>query len=105
MQRDWNEAIEKATREARCRVCFAMPVQIAHLAGRRYDEIVRTRTGKKKAVVKADETMPLCERHHRAYDAHELDLTPYVTPAERSAVERLLGAERAQIRLSGRRPL
>jgi 5-methylcytosine-specific restriction endonuclease McrA len=54
----------------------------------------------------ADCVVPLCRRHHRAYDGGELDLLPYLEPARRAEICHAvthLGLIGALRRLTGRR--
>ena len=102
MRRDWSQANDKREREGCCRVgrksgdtsgCSG-PVEMAHTVGRRYD-----RLGPNGVVVNGDEVVPLCTAHHAAFDAHRLDLLPYLTMEEQAAAVRLIGLERALMRL------
>jgi hypothetical protein len=45
--------------------------------------------------------VPLCVECHMAYDAHKLDLLPYLNYAEQSKVVADLGIVRAYKRLTG----
>lgn len=71
-----------------CVVCWKTPVDPAHLIPR---SMAPDRAGDPLRVV------PLCREHHQDYDAHALDLLPYLAGFEREqgmAVEcvGLLGA-------------
>lgn len=84
-QRVWpDETLEK--KEERCRVCGIEGVELAHITGRAWD---RPRTpGAKTVYVEPQSIVPLCPRHHRQYDAHALDLLPYLElPEELRAIE------------------
>lgn len=79
MRRDWRAAILKKHREGCCRVCKSeWALSSSHVMGRRYDES----SDKGVLVVHEDSTVPLCSAHHQSYDAHELDLLPYLSIAE-----------------------
>lgn len=112
LRRDWGEARQKVEEEGRCRVhlCPMTDLQAAHIIGRTHD--------RKRPLM--DETwplgdvhpnriVPLCQGHHAEYDAHALDLLPYLTLHEvlqavaDSATGRENGLEKARIRLTGSR--
>jgi hypothetical protein len=99
LRRDWSAARAKLAGEGVCRVCGAEHPQAAHLIGRRHD----TPSENGALRVEADDVVPLCERCHRAYDAHRLDLLPYLTRAEQARAVELVGLVAALRRLSGRR--
>lgn len=105
-RRDWTAAREKVEREGRCRIemrlvygitgTCAGPLEAAHIIGRECDEYVaawaiemetldvsqRPKTAYATWRVDPDRIVPLCHKHHRAYDDHELDLLGYLTPEE-----------------------
>ena len=85
-------AVEKIVREGQCRICTSAAIETAHLVPRgrgapRYDQ--------------PDICIPLCKRHHTAFDDHELDVLPYIDRDEEVATVRLLGIERAYKQLVG----
>jgi hypothetical protein len=116
-KRDWAEARAKLEREGACRRAMKRfggdgqcdgPLEAAHIIGREHD--------KEPAMeledagdpcrenptywVAPDRIVPLCRRHHQMYDAHELDLLGYLTPAEEAqAVFDAGGLENARVRL------
>lgn len=51
----------------------------------------------------ADSIVPLCRRHHDAYDRHRLDLMPALTEAEFAEAVDVVGYHRAVERISPRR--
>lgn len=97
MKRDWSAALEKVAREGECRVCGAGRPEAAHTVGRRYDE--KLLTGNVR--VRPQDVVPLCRVHHVAYDAHLLDLVPYLTREEQAAAVEHVGLVRALHRLAG----
>lgn len=99
--RPMNPARMKVEREGGCRVCGA-PARVCDAAhtwsrgqgGAGFDD--------------PDAVVPLCSAikggvgHHDAYDAHELDLLPYLTTEEQVALVRYAGSiERARDRARG----
>lgn len=80
-RRDWTAAREKVEAEGACRVCGNPNVEAAHVIGREHDAIALTPGTPARVVrlVHPEAVVPLCREHHRAYDAHELDLLPYLT--------------------------
>lgn len=62
-----------------CLVCWKSPTDRAHLIDR---SLVPDRYEDPRRVVF------LCREHHDAYDAHELDLLPYLEPTHRSELSR-----------------
>lgn len=99
-RRSWQAAILKREREGRCRVCGSpYDLESAHIIGRKYDEPDENGV----LVVHEDSTVPLCSPHHKAFDARELDLLPYLTIAEQCrAVYEAGGLLSALGRLGGR---
>ena len=89
--RDWSVAHAKIKAEGKCRVahCSRPAGDAAHV-------IPRSLGGGQEA----DSTVPLCRPHHTAYDAHELDLLPYLTLDEQAEAVRIVGIERARKRLA-----
>lgn len=100
-RKDWALARAKVDAEGRCRVCGSTEnLQAAHLIGQaKQDHEVDG-----KIIVQPHSILPLCEPHHRAYDAHCLDLLAYTTLVEQvAAVEAAGGIYLANRRLSGGR--
>lgn len=98
--RDWTLARAKVEAAGRCRIGLDCegPIEAAHLIGRALDP--RDPDRPHVRIVPPDLVVPLCRAHHRRYDAHELDLRPHLTDAEREAAcARRPDAER---RLAGR---
>lgn len=99
MKRDWTAAREKVEAEGRCRVCGGggisrLVLEAAHIIGREHDNHPSIGGpehiyGKATLPVMPVRIVPLC-RHmrgrgcHPAYDAHELDLLPYLTVEEQA---------------------
>lgn len=107
MRRDWTAARAKVDSERCCRVCESRErVQAAHTIGRTHDspgaELV---DGKIRSTlfVDPDDVVPLCERHHQAYDKRELDLLPFLTHVEQAAAVSHVGIISALRRLTGTR--
>jgi hypothetical protein len=99
-KRDWTAAREKVDEASCCRVCgVPSNLQAAHIDGRKYD---KPRGTTKILFVDPDRIVPLCGDCHREYDAHELDLLPYLTTTEQVAVVRAMGGiEIARNRVCG----
>ena len=97
MNRVWTEEAQ-AKRVYGCRICAKNEVELAHVTGRKYD---RPRTpGAKTVYVEPESVIPLCVEHHRAYDAHALDILSYLyLPEQIRAVEDLGSIESARRRL------
>jgi hypothetical protein len=109
LERDWSAALAKRDREGCCRVCGAVPgpgvrLEAAHTIGRRFDQ--RLSPGGRTLVVHPDDTVPLCVKAdggcHQAFDAHRLDLLPYLTYSEQARAVGHVGIVAALRRLSGR---
>jgi hypothetical protein len=102
IRRDWTPARAKVTAEGRCRardgLCLG-PLQAAHVIGREYDPAHPTREGWR--IVLAEHVVPLCEHHHRRYDAHELNLLPFLRHEEWEAACLLVGLGSAERRVMG----
>lgn len=94
-KRDWAFARGKLEAEGCCRVCGPLKdhhahvvnvIQCAHIIGREHDRYAPMRAAESgwawDMVVVPDRIVPLCLKHHQAYDAHELDLLPYLTEWE-----------------------
>lgn len=113
MRRTWTAAhIKIAAERHRCRVCKKKgPVQAAHIIAREHDRKPslddRELDGHILAepyTVHPNRIVPLCEHHHREYDAHRLDLLPHLTLDEQlQAVADAGGIETARIRLTSSR--
>jgi hypothetical protein len=62
------------------------PLEAAHIIGRDRDGVPPLVLGQrdfwKPNLVVPNRIVPLCRKHHRAYDAHELDLLGYLTAEE-----------------------
>lgn len=110
-RRSWDAAIDKVQAEgSRCRVCKSQNmVQCAHIIAREHDR--RAPLGAipwKTYTVAPDRIVPLCRECHQRYDAHQLDLLPYLRLEEvlqavaDSAHGRGNGLEAARIRITGR---
>ena len=95
MKRDWTEPLAKKAREGECRACHAgdRALDAAHV-------IPRSLGGTEDQ----DATVPLCRQCHRAYDARELDLLPYLTHAEQAHAVSLVGMFTAWHVITGERP-
>lgn len=76
-RRDWSEANE--LKRGDCRLfgqdCSFEPEELAHVIGREHDR-------RSDYKVLPDRVVALCGRHHREYDAHELDLFWSLEPDE-----------------------
>lgn len=81
MARDWSAFHEKITEEG-CRVCGQRPVDPAHV-------VPRSRV--KHGGEHADNCVPLCRAHHRAYDDGTLELLPHLTLGEQTKAVELAG--------------
>lgn len=103
LTRDWQDARDAKAHHC-CRVCSGTPIELAHTIGRAED----VRTSRTRRYVHPDSVVPLCGRFsarncHGRFDAHTLDLWPFLTPVERRwAVERV-GKGEAMRRISGRK--
>lgn len=75
LRRDWSDAIDRWA-GIPCLVCGRWPRELAHVVGREYDE--RRGVKRDRAYVHPDAVVPLCQKHHREYDSHRLDLLPYL---------------------------
>ena len=102
MKRDWRAFREKVESEMnRCRVCGQSPADAAHI-------IARSQVSPPKGEDPRN-GLPLCRRHHRAYDIADpqtgrtLDIIPYLTSEEQAYAVELIGIERAYRRLVGGR--
>jgi hypothetical protein len=107
--RDWKEALEKVGEEGACRACGrSSNLETAHVSGRKFD---KPKPGRKTLWVDPDDVVPLCgnfaydDAHHfgchARYDAHDLDLLPYLrTPEQVKAVQNYGSIELARRRLA-----
>jgi 5-methylcytosine-specific restriction endonuclease McrA len=102
-RRDWTEAITKVQEEGRCRVCGASEnLEAAHVIPRaKSDERVTGPRGGEVLRVPRDAVVPLCREHHGDYDAHRLDLLPFLfVPEQIFAVKAAGGILSALKRIS-----
>lgn len=76
LRRDWADAVNHWAGMP-CLICARWPRELAHTVGREYDE--RRGLKRKVAYVHPLSVVPLCQKHHRAYDTHQLDLLPFLT--------------------------
>jgi len=93
-KRDWTEARAKVEEEGDCRVCGAPGPDAAHLIPR---SRIRSGPGEQPLNI-----VPLCRAHHTAFDAHQLDLLPYLTLSEQGYAASLVGLAEAVRRICGR---
>jgi hypothetical protein len=77
--RVWTDEAQGKRSEG-CRVCGYHEVELAHVSGRVFDQ-PRT-PGAKTVYVEPESVVPLCPEHHKAYDAHALDLLPFLRAPE-----------------------
>ena len=106
-KRDWSAARAKVEREEVCRLgrdggCEGR-LEAAHLIGRDRDMFDTDGYGPCAGwrTVLPVRIVPLCSKHHKAYDAHELDLLGCLTPEEEAqAVLDADGLEAARRRLA-----
>jgi hypothetical protein len=87
-QRRWGDALSKVNREGRCRVCGERrDLEAAHIIGREHDALLSGPRGGQYYYVHPDSIVPLCGAFtdnfcHGIYDAHNLDLLPFLTQDE-----------------------
>ncbi len=101
-KRDWKDARAKVEIEAVCRYmapdtdpCQG-PLEAAHIIGREHDLFHHEGS---VAWVNPQRIVPLCRKHHRAFDAHELDVLAVLTTREQAqAVEDAGSIETARVR-------
>jgi hypothetical protein len=105
VKRDWKRAVAKVRKEGRCRVCKRPAgVEAAHTTGRENDE---PGDDARVLLVNPDSIVPLCgpatdtRTCHGRYDAHRLDLLPYLSRDEQVQAVREVGLEAAYRRLTG----
>jgi hypothetical protein len=113
VQRDWSEAHAKVREEARCRIkgCKNKDLDPAHTFKRGlqdvdvevlyFDDAAGCDRLKLVKHVLPDSIVPLCRMHHEQYDAHRLNLLPYLTLEEQADMARCVGLERAINRATG----
>lgn len=107
-KRIWDDARAKVDLEGRCRVCGREgALEAAHIMGRKHDEPAHS--GTRDLYVNPLRIVPLCGTRdlnfgvgcHHFFDAHELDLLPYLAIEEQvKAVEDAGGIEPARKRLA-----
>lgn len=107
-ERDWSDALAKVKAEGRCRVCGKdrCRLESAHTIGREHD-----RPKPHPDVIASDgplwvdprDVVALCAEHHRAFDARELDLLPYLSKDEQASAVAHVGIIAATHRLTGSR--
>lgn len=101
-KRNWKDARAKVDIEAVCRYmapdsdpCQG-PLEAAHIVSRQHDLFAHEGA---VAWVNPHRIVPLCKKHHRAYDAHELDILAALTTREQAqAVEDCGSIETARVR-------
>jgi hypothetical protein len=97
-KRDWKDARAKVEVEAVCRVggeCEGK-LEAAHVIGREHDLF---NSEKNVHWVNPHRIVPLCTKHHRMYDAHELDILAALSTREQvQAVEDAGSIETARVR-------
>lgn len=94
-QRNWQYARAKVDAEGgRCRVCQNTGSEAAHTIGRTHD---------RDGIVHPHDVVPLCKKHHTAYDQHKLDLLPYLSHDEQAAAVSHVGIVSAMRRLTSTR--
>jgi hypothetical protein len=105
-RRDWRQAIAAHEGEG-CRVCGNPNRDLAHVLPRTFDR----RRGEKRVVVHPLAVVPLCSRNkggagcHEDYDAHRLNLLPYLTEAEVAHAVNRVGRGLALRHIAGRDPV
>jgi hypothetical protein len=110
VKRDWISARAKVEQEGGCRVCGTnRRVEAAHIIGREHDRDSRNglvaNRDPEAYFVRPDRIVPLCgpatdsTTCHGKYDAHRLDLLPYLTREEEAQAVADVGLENARMRL------
>jgi hypothetical protein len=93
-ERDWSEALAKVHGERTCRACgrpgWEVRVEAAHVIGRAQADETHP-DGSGRLIVRGVDVVPLCAPCHRAYDAHQLNLLPHLTPAEQTRAVQVAG--------------
>jgi predicted restriction endonuclease len=91
MKRNWTDAKEKVKNEGMCRVCGNSEIlDPAHI-------IPRSLGGDMNAA----NIIPLCRTCHSEYDAHRLDILPFLKRAEEERAVMLIGIARAYRIITG----
>ena len=87
-RRDWSDARAKVESEEICRVCGrSICLEAAHIMGRVHDP---QKGQSKTRYVRPESIVPLCGSLapefscHVLYDAHQIDLLPYLTKEEQA---------------------
>ncbi len=100
-KRDWTDARLKVEAAGGvCRVCGKPHAEAAHTIGRKHDRQVAPNLW----WVDPDDIVPLCgpatssDTCHGKYDAHQLDLLPYLSLGEQVAAVRAAGSITAAFR-------
>lgn len=108
VRRDWSDARRKVDDEGRCRLCSAtgLPLEAAHILGRRYDRPRVEGSTTKTLYVRPSSIVPLCgstpdrEGCHSRYDSGEVSILAVLTLEEQlRAVEDAGGIELARRRI------
>ena len=112
----WDEARDKVEEEGACRVCSTPDgalvdgrrvwLEAAHVVPKgRADEVLEGPRGGRIRRVPRDAVVPLCApgRCHAQYDAHALDLLPFLFPPEEQFAVKVLGLAGAYKRTTGGR--
>ena len=105
IRRDWSDARRKVEDEGRCRRCLRPPsydrkLEAAHVIGRRHDKPRVEGSTTKVLYVHPDSIWVACSDCHRAYDAKEIGILPFLTLAEQvRAVQDAGSIESARRRL------
>ena len=84
IRRDWSDARQKVEDAGRCSRCLRSDVRLeaAHVMGRRYDRPRVEGSTTKVLYVHPDSVWAACSDCHRAYDAKEIGILPFLTLAE-----------------------
>lgn len=107
----WEAARTKVDQEGRCRVCKRTAARVwaleaAHTIGQKYQdtEIRHFDLSRDEWWVNPDSVIPLCKDTdggcHGKYDAHKLDILPYITNDEQADAVAAVGIDRALRRLT-----
>jgi hypothetical protein len=101
-RRDWSDARQKVEDEGRCRRCyrFDVPLEAAHVIGRRFDRPRVDGSTTSVLFVHPDSIWVACRDCHSKYDRHEIGILAYLTLAEQvRAVQDAGSIESARRRL------